>query len=129
MSTRQRCVLPRPTRRFRVIEYHPERGYVKIDVDGLKILDKVSLNRIMRAPSTFTVEDKSVAVTPSECFKGSVRYLGKWLPTSLNCFKGSVRYLGKWLPTSLNSRDLAALFSWVATSCALVGWRCRRAWF
>ena len=33
-------------------------------------------------------------------------------PVGALCSKGSVRYLGKWLPTSLNSRDLAALFSW-----------------
>ena len=41
--------LPR-RRRFKVLEYHPERFYVKIDTDGLQIQDKISLHRVTRAP-------------------------------------------------------------------------------
>ena len=57
--------LPR-RRRFKVVEYHPDRGYVKIDPDGLNLLDKVSLNRVMRAPSDYTVVDNSEPITKVE---------------------------------------------------------------
>ena len=50
--------LPR-RRRFQVLEYWPERGYVKIDTDGLRLKDKVSLSRITRAPRAYTVADVS----------------------------------------------------------------------
>jgi hypothetical protein len=57
--------LPR-RRRFKVLEYHPDRFYVKIDTDGLRLNDKVSLHRISRAPREYTVEDKSQPITKLE---------------------------------------------------------------
>ena len=57
--------LPR-RRRFKVLEYHPDRGYVKIDTDGYNLIDKVSLNRIMRAPTDYSVVDNSVPITKVE---------------------------------------------------------------
>ena len=57
--------LPR-RRRFKVLEYHPDRFYVKIDTDGLRLNDKISLHRISRAPREYSVEDKSVPITRVE---------------------------------------------------------------
>ena len=57
--------LPR-RRRFKLLEYHPDRGYVKIDTDGLNLIDKVSLGRISRAPSWYTVRDTSTPITKLE---------------------------------------------------------------
>ena len=57
--------LPR-RRRFRVLESHPDRGYVRIDTDGVNIMDKVSLGRVTRAPSWYTVTDTSSPITKLE---------------------------------------------------------------
>ena len=57
--------LPR-RRRFKVIGYYPERGYVEIDTDGLRILNKVSLSRVSKAPKTFSVEDRAQPMTKIE---------------------------------------------------------------
>ncbi|NCG05890.1 MAG: DDE-type integrase/transposase/recombinase, partial [Gammaproteobacteria bacterium] len=57
--------LPR-RRRFKVLEYHPDRGYVKIDTDGLRIIDKVSVGRIMKAPREFTIRDEAAPLTKIE---------------------------------------------------------------
>ena len=57
--------LPR-RRRFKVLEYNPERGYVRIDTDGLRLLDKVSLNKVSRAPRYYSVQDFSTPITTAE---------------------------------------------------------------
>lgn len=54
--------LPR-RRRFKVLECHPDRGYVRIDPDGLNVIDKVSLHRLMRAPDVYTIKDTSTPIT------------------------------------------------------------------
>ena len=57
--------LPR-RRRFKVLKYNPERGYVRIDTDGLRLLDKVSLNKVSRAPRHYSVQDFSTPITTAE---------------------------------------------------------------
>jgi hypothetical protein len=57
--------LPR-RRRFKVLEYLPERGYVRIDTDGLRLLDKVSLHKVSRAPRDFSVRDNVTPITNLE---------------------------------------------------------------
>ena len=52
--------------RFKVLEYHPDRGYVKIDTDGLQVQNKISVNRIMKAPKEVSVRDTTQPLTRVE---------------------------------------------------------------
>jgi len=66
-------------RRFKVLEYWPERGYVKIDTDGhTRLQDKVSLHRVSRAPAEYTVKDLSTPIRSLEKHANSLSLPPGW---------------------------------------------------